>query len=155
MTPDAPLIPLVGRFIGKTHQFAVRIYYEDTDLSGIVYHANYLRYMDRARSDMLRLAGIDQRAGIEQGLGAYAVTELRIRYRAPARLEDDLLIESEVASVRAASCSISQRIVRGAMLLTEAEVTAALISPEGRPRRQPREWIAAFEAIANGEYVSR
>ena len=62
--------PLEGRFDGPEHRFPVRVYFEDTDLSGVVYHANYLRYMERARSDMLRLAGIDQRATMEAGGGA-------------------------------------------------------------------------------------
>ena len=73
--PAAPTDqPVDGRFDGPEHRFPVRVYFEDTDLSGIVYHANYLRYMERARSDMLRLAGIDQRAHQESGGGAYAVT---------------------------------------------------------------------------------
>ncbi|NCP12020.1 MAG: tol-pal system-associated acyl-CoA thioesterase [Sphingomonadales bacterium] len=154
MIDTAPLAPISGRFVGEEHHFPVRIYYEDTDLSGIVYHANYLRYMERARSDMLRLAGIDQRAGIEQGLGAYAVTELGIKYRAPARLDDDLIVTSTVENVRGASCVIHQVIRRGRTVLTEGRVTAALLDPQGRPRRQPQQWIAAFEAIAAGNAVS-
>lgn len=154
MTSSAPLAPLSGRFIGAEHHFAVRIYYEDTDLSGIVYHANYLRYMERARSDMLRLAGIDQRAGIEDGIGAYAVTDLHIKYRAPARLDDELVVTSSVETVRGASCVIHQTIRRGATVLTEATVTAALLDPAGRPRRQPKSWIAAFEAIKSGNAPS-
>ncbi|TXC73558.1 tol-pal system-associated acyl-CoA thioesterase [Sphingorhabdus soli] len=150
MADHAPLAPISGRFVGAEHHFAVRIYYEDTDLSGIVYHANYLRYMERARSDMLRLVGIDQRAGVEQGLGAYAVTDLHIRYRAPARLDDELIITSTVETVRGASCVIHQTIRRGDTVLTDAVVTAALLDPAGRPRRQPKPWIAAFEAIRTG-----
>src|SRR3546814_4537518 len=70
-----PFVP--GAFAGAAHHYRLRVYFEDTDLSGIVYHANYLRYMERARSDMLRLAGIDQRAAMESGEGAWAVTDLR------------------------------------------------------------------------------
>jgi acyl-CoA thioester hydrolase len=150
MPLSAPLAPISGRFVGPEHEFAVRIYYEDTDLSGIVYHANYLRYMERARSDMLRLAGIDQRRGVEDGTGAYAVTALDIRYRAPARLDDELIVTSTVDAVRGASCIIHQTISRGETVLTQATVTAALLDPAGRPRRQPRPWIAAFEAIRTG-----
>ncbi|MGL4314378.1 MAG: thioesterase family protein, partial [Sphingomonas sp.] len=87
MTLSVPLDqPGQGRFDGREHRFAVRVYFEDTDVSGVVYHANYLRFMERARSDMLALVGIDQRAAHDAGEGAYAVTALDIAYRAPARL---------------------------------------------------------------------
>ena len=68
-----------GRFVGREHHFPVHIYFEDTDFSGLVYHANYLRYMERARSDMLKCVGIDQRAVFESGEGVYAVSELTIK----------------------------------------------------------------------------
>ncbi|WP_374298028.1 YbgC/FadM family acyl-CoA thioesterase, partial [Sphingomonas sp.] len=91
--------PPGGRFEGREHRMGVRVYFEDTDLSGVVYHANYLRYMERARSDMLRVAGIDQRAAFEAGEGAYAVADVTLRFRAPARLDDALLIVSRVQMV--------------------------------------------------------
>ena len=97
-----------------THHFALRVYFEDTDVAGIVYYANYLKFMERARSDMLRAAGIDQRAAIEGGEGVYVVAEANIKYRRPAKLDDDLLVLSEVEEVRAASCVIHQRVMRGA-----------------------------------------
>jgi len=139
--------PVEGRFDGVTHRFPIRIYFEDTDLSGVVYHANYLRFMERARSDMLRLAGVDQRAAHEAGEGAYAVASLAIRYAAPARLDDALVVETKVTDVRAASVSIHQRVMRGAILLAEADVVAALVAPSGRPRRQPRAWIERFNTL--------
>ena len=147
-----------GAFVGAAHQFRARVYFEDTDLSGIVYHANYLRYMERARSDMLRLAGIDQRAAMEAGEGAWAVTDLAIRYRSPAKLDDDLLVVSTVEAVRGASVVIAQRILRGTSALSgepliEGRVTAAFLSPEGRPRRQPEGWAARFTAIMNGDTI--
>lgn len=140
-------LPAGGRIVHGEHRFPVRVYFEDTDLSGIVYHANYLRYMERARSDMLRLAGIDQRAHQEAGGGAYAVTALDIRYRRPAKLDDALLVLTILRQVRAASVDIHQRVMRGGEILTQAEVTAALVGAAGRPLRQPRGWIAAFEAL--------
>lgn len=144
--------PAHGRLADGTHHFAVRVYFEDTDLSGVVYHANYLRYMERARSDMLRLVGVDQRTHQENGGGAYAVTALAIRYRAPARLDDALVVVTKLMQVRAASVGIQQRVVRDGEILTEADVTAALVAANGRPVRQPREWVAAFErAIPAGE----
>ena len=139
--------PLTGRFDGREHRFAVRVYFEDTDLSGVVYHANYLRFMERARSDMLRVAGVDQRAAFEAGLGAYAVSDLQIRYRAPARLDDDLVVVSRLVAVRAASCRIHQRVIRDHLLLADAEVTAAFVAPSGKPVRQPKPWIDAFAAL--------
>lgn len=139
--------PPSGRFDGSTHLFPVRVYFEDTDLSGVVYHANYLRWFERARSDMLRVLGIDQRAAHEAGDGAYAVSELAIRYLRPARLDDAVLIRSETREVAAASCRIAQQAWRGGELLADASVRAAFVAPNGRPRRQPREWVAAFSTI--------
>ena len=136
-----------GGFVGENHYFALRVYFEDTDVAGIVYYANYLRFMERARSDMLRAVGIDQRAVMEAGEGAYAVAEVAIRYRAPARLDDELVVVSQVREVRAASCLIHQQVRRGDDILTDATVTAAFLSPEGRPKRQPRAWIEKFKAV--------
>ena len=133
-----------GRFEGRSHRFPVRVYFEDTDLSGVVYHANYLRYMERARSDMLRALGIEQRVAFDAGEGVYAVSSLSIKYRRPARLDDDLVVVSHVAAVGAATATIHQSVMRAGELLTEAEVTAAFLTLGGRPRRQPREWVAAF-----------
>jgi acyl-CoA thioester hydrolase len=139
--------PYRGGFVGRTHRFALRVYFEDTDTAGIVYYANYLRFMERARSDMLRSVGIDQRSVMEAGEGVYAVADLTIRYRGSARLDDDLVVLSEVRQVRAAACVIQQRVMRGDELLTDATVTAAFITNEGRPKRQPRAWVEIFERL--------
>ncbi len=139
--------PPEGRFDGREHRLPVRVYFEDTDLSGVVYHANYLRYMERARSDMLRLAGIDQRAFHDAGEGAYAVADLHIRYLAPARLDDALIVASRVVAIRAASATIHQTVRRDTQKLATAEVVAALVSPTGRPRRQPAAWVARFNDL--------
>ena len=130
-----------------THHFALRVYFEDTDTAGIVYYANYLKFMERARSDMLRAAGIDQRAVLEADEGVYVVSEANIKYHRPARLDDALVVLSEVREVRAASCLIHQRVMRGREVLADAMITAAFISAEGRPKRQPREWVAQFERL--------
>ena len=142
--------PYQGAFRGRVHHFALRAYFEDTDVSGVVYHANYLKYMERARSDMLRAAGIDQRAAIESGEGVYVVADLEIKYRASARLDDDLVVLSEVREVRAASCTIHQRVMRGTDVLAEALVTAAFIA-DGRPKRQPRAWVEIFRRLLTEE----
>ena len=143
--------PTGGRFVGAEHRYGVRVFFEDTDLSGIVYHANYLRFMERARSDMLRVAGIDQRAAFEAGGGAYAVADLHIRYRSPARLDDTLVVISKLRQVRAAAVVLHQQIRRGADLLTDATVTAALVSPTGRPQRQPAAWTDIYQRLLPAE----
>ncbi|BBF68474.1 YbgC/FadM family acyl-CoA thioesterase [Sphingomonas bisphenolicum] len=145
--------PATGRFLAAVHHFPLRVYFEDTDLSGLVYHANYLRYMERARSDMLRIAGIDQRANHEDGAGVYAVTDLAIRYRRPARLDDDLMVASRVTDVRAASCAIHQRVMRGQEELTDAAITVAWLTPQGRPQRQPKAWTEIFTRLCQGEDI--
>jgi len=144
MTND---LPTSGRIVDGEHRLPVRVYFEDTDLSGIVYHANYLRWMERGRSDMLRLAGTDQRAAHEAGEGAYAVSELAIKYRAPAKLDDALIIVSRLIEIRPASCRIHQRVIRQALILAQADVTAVFVAPSGRPRRQPAAWVAAFQPL--------
>ena len=147
MSHAAAFLPPVGQFVGSEHHFVLRVYFEDTDLTGVVYHANYLRFMERARSDMLLAAGIDQRVVHEAGEGAYAISELAIRYRAPARLGDELTVVTRLIRLRAASVDIHQRVMRHNDILSEADVTAAFVTPEGRPRRQPRSWASAFEPL--------
>ncbi|TPG20472.1 YbgC/FadM family acyl-CoA thioesterase [Sphingomonas koreensis] len=151
MVNPAPDQPVSGRFDGRAHRYPVRVYFEDTDLSGVVYHANYLRFMERARSDMLRLAGADQRAAFDAGQGAYAVSDLAIRYRAPARLDDALVVVSRLVAVRAASCRIHQQVMRDDLLLADATVIAAFVAPSGRPVRQPKHWIDTFTALIDNK----
>jgi acyl-CoA thioester hydrolase len=139
--------PANGEFRGKAHYFPLRVYFEDTDVAGIVYYANYLRFCERARSDMLRAVGIDQRATLESGGGVYAVAEAAIKYRTPARLGDDLLIVTTVRRIRAASVLIHQRVMRGDESVADATVTAAFLTPDGRPQRQPRAWVEIFERL--------
>ena len=140
--------PPSGLITGPVHRFTVRAYFEDTDLSGVVYHANYLRWFERARSDFVRLLGIDQRAANEAGEGAFAVAELTIRYLAPARLDDAVMIETTCAELRAASCRMHQRAFReDTALLTEARLRIGFVAPDGRPRRMPTAWRAAFASI--------
>jgi acyl-CoA thioester hydrolase len=145
--------PYQGHFAestdGHSHLFAVRVYFEDTDFSGVVYHARYLHFMERARSDMLARAGIAQRAAHEAGAGAYAVTAMDLKFKRPAHFDDALLVTSTVENVRGASVDMHQIISRDGELLVSAEVKAAFVAPSGRPARQPKTWIAAFQAISN------
>jgi len=139
--------PYRGGFSGREHRFALTVYFEDTDTAGIVYYANYLKFMERARSDMLRAAGVDQVAELRSTGNAYAVAEVAIKYRKPAFLGDDLVVVSTVEAVRAASVSIQQRVMRGTELLADAMVTAAFLTSDQRPQRQPREWVDKFKTI--------
>lgn len=151
--------PYRGGFVpvengGSEHHFALSVYFEDTDAYGVVYYANYLRFMERARSDMLRAAGIDQAAELNASGRAYAVVDVHIHYRQSARLGDDLRIVSTVEQIRPCSVDIQQRVSRGAELLTEARLTAAFLDQTGRPARHPAEWLAKFEQfIAKGQAV--
>ena len=140
--------PYRGGFVGPAHHFALTVYFEDTDTAGVVYYANYLKFMERARSDMLRAVGIDQRNVLTGGGGAYYVAEANIRYLKPARLGEDLQVVSTVEAVRGVSVVIHQRVMRGQEQLTDAKVTAAFLDADGRPQRQPKEWVERFRAIA-------
>ena len=142
-------LPPTGVLDGPVHRFAVRAYFEDTDLSGVVYHANYLRWFERARSDFVRLLGIDQRAVNEAGEGAFAVADLAIRYAAPARLDDAVQLETTREQLGAASCRMRQRAFRDGNLLAEMTARVGFVAPDGRPRRMPLHWRAAFATVVS------
>ncbi len=143
--------PHEGEFRDHRHYFACRVYYEDTDFSGIVYHASYLKFMERARSDMLHQLGMDQRAAFEANEGAYAVVDMHIKYIAPAKFQDNLLVISHVRKLRKASVEIEQTIMRGTDKIASASVQAAFLTPAGRPRRQPEAWTKAFAAVIDDD----
>lgn len=142
-------LPAQGRLDGREHHYPLRVYYEDTDVSGVAYHASYLRWMERARTEMLRCAGIDHGGAVAAGEGGYAVASLAIRYKAPARLDDALTVATRLTGVRAVSLLIQQRVRRGAALLAEADVVAALLAADGRPRRQPQAWLAIYDGLVD------
>ena len=137
--------PYRGGFVGAEHRFALTVYFEDTDTAGVVYYANYLKFMERARSDMLRAVGIDQAAMLRGDGSAYFVAHVDIRYR--ARRGSATIFRSSARSNRSAHrrSNIQQRVMRGDELLADASVTAAFLDRDGRPRRQPREWVEKFE----------
>lgn len=137
-------LPSTGSFERGVHRLPTRVYFEDTDLTGIVYHANYLRFMERARTEMLRALGIEQQAMMTAGDGYYSVYDLSVTYMAPARLDDVLTVKSWVLQVRAAATVIGQDVWRGATQLTRGRVTAAWLGMNGRPQRQPRDWARRF-----------
>jgi acyl-CoA thioester hydrolase len=141
--------PAAGLIDGDVHRYALRVYYEDTDAGGVVYHANYLRWFERARSDLLDMLGIDQAVALSAGEGAYAVADLSIRYLAPARLGDTVNIETRAQTVGRATCTLRQSAWRGETKLTEASVRVGFIGPDGRPRRQPEAWQHAFASVVS------
>jgi acyl-CoA thioester hydrolase len=131
-----------ARADGDVHVLPVRVYFEDTDFSGLVYHASYVRFIERGRSDYLRLLGVHH-AALAQGDGdrppaALAVRRLTMDYLRPAKIDDVLTVETRLKSLTAATCVLDQRVMRGAETLISAEVTAVLLSLDGRVLRIDR-----------------
>ena len=143
--------PYSGRFVNREHRFTVRVYYEDTDAGGVVYHANFLRFFERARTDMLHLCGIDIAAAQHDGTGAYVVAAAEIKYVRPARLGEVLTIVSRLEQVRQAACVIQQRVMRDDQLVVDGLITVAFVGADGRPRRQPADWVEAFQGYNGAE----
>jgi acyl-CoA thioester hydrolase len=138
---------LSGELTPFGHRLMARVYYADTDFSGVVYHARYLEFFERGRSDFLRLAGVHHTELADGKHGeklVWVVRRMEIEFRAPARIDDILTIETRTAKVSSARIFMAQQLKRGETVLVEAKVEAAIISANGRPRRFPKEWVAAF-----------
>jgi acyl-CoA thioester hydrolase len=136
-----------GELIAGGHRLMARVYYADTDFSGVVYHARYLEFLERGRSDYLRLAGVHHTELAGGKLGeriAWVVIRMEIDFRGPARIDDILTIDTHTAEISGARIVMQQKIRRGDEVLIDARVQAAIIGENGRPRRFPREWMAAF-----------
>ena len=127
-----------------SHQFPIRVYYEDTDMGGIVYHANYLRYIERARSDWVRQLGNDQNAMRDGGL-VWVVRRIEAEYLSTARFEDELIVESTVRKVTPARLVMDQVVTRAATPIFTAVVTAVCMNSKGQPVRLPAEIRALIE----------
>src|SRR6201996_8678028 len=131
-------IPFAGHIVGREHRLPVRIYYEDTDFTGVVYHANYLRYFERGRSDFFRLVGVSHSALLEQpDPSAFTITRITLDFRRAARIDDALLVRTTYDRVKGPRLFISQAITRGEELIATAQVEAACIDLKGRARRPP------------------
>jgi acyl-CoA thioester hydrolase len=142
--------PLDGEIREGRHHQAVRIYYEDTDFSGIVYHASYLRFMERGRTNYLRLIGTDHRALFEQAEKeapgfSFVVRHMGIDFKKPAYMDDVLSIVTTPEEVKGASVTLNQKVMRGEELLVEAHVQVAFISG-GRARPIPKPLRVAMKA---------
>ena len=131
-------LPTAGRFEGRDHLLPVRVYYEDTDFTGLVYHANYVRYFERGRSDFLRLAGVHHAELLDRDdPAAFAIVRMELDFKRAARIDDALAVRTTYDSARGPRLFISQRITRGEELICAAQVEAACIDLAGRPRKPP------------------
>ena len=143
-------IPLDGEIRDGRHVLTVRVYYEDTDFTGIVYHASYLRFMERGRTNYLRMIGADHRALFEETAKeapgfVFVVRSMNIEFLKPARMDDVLEVLTEPHDVKGASTTVRQRVMRGDELLVEAHVRVAFISG-GRARPIPKPLRIAMRA---------
>ena len=129
----------LGYFVGKEHVMPLRIYYEDTDLSGVVYHANYLKYMERARTEFFRLAGVTQMADLESPEPtAWAIRGVELQFMRPGRVDDTLSVKTRCTSISGARMTALQRVFCGDTLLVEGRIEACIITLTGKPRRIPK-----------------
>lgn len=128
----------LGRIVDGQHVLTLRVYWEDTDAGGIVYYANYLRFTERARSDMLALAGIEQQRLLADDDVMFTVRECHVEYLRPARLDDDLEVATRLCAIGGASLAAEQIVRRpGGETLARTQVRVACVNVEGRPRRLP------------------
>ena len=137
----------LGHFEGKVHILPLRVYYEDTDLSGLVYHANYLRFMERGRTEFFRSAGISPASLEDAEPTAWALRSANLSFVRPARLDDQLNLHSVVTALSGARLSVLQRLYADGDLLVEGRIEACLLTLTGKPRRIPvpvRDLIAPF-----------
>lgn len=129
----------LGHLEGKVHVLPISVYYEDTDLSGVVYHANYLRYMERGRTEFFRLAGISKMAGLEDDEPtAWAIRSIQVEYFRPARLDDVIEVRSRLTGLSGARMHALQRVTCDGMLLVEGRIEACITTLTGKPRRLPK-----------------
>jgi acyl-CoA thioester hydrolase len=131
--------PTAGRFEGREHRLPVRVYYEDTDFTGLVYHANYVRYFERGRSDALRLMGVGHAELLDGDRPmAFVVSKMELAFLKPARIDDELVVRTLYEAARGPRLLISQTVGRGEEVLCRAEVQVVCIHMDGRPRRPTR-----------------
>lgn len=144
---DAIKAGLSGTLTPFGHRLVARVYFADTDFSGVVYHARYLEFLERGRSDYLRLSGIHHTELLDGRHGERIVWVLRrmeIDFRMPARIDDILTIDTRTEKISGARIFMAQQIRRGEEVLIDAKVEAAIIGEIGRPKRFPKEWIERF-----------
>jgi acyl-CoA thioester hydrolase len=138
---------LEGIITSGAHRLMVRVYYEDTDFSGNVYHANYLKFCERARSDFLRVLGLDQTAMFAEG-AAFVVRRMNCEFLKPAKFDDVLTVETTPVEAAGARFELRQRVLRGEEELFTADVTAVLVDGRGKPKRFTPELVKALNATS-------
>jgi acyl-CoA thioester hydrolase len=127
----------------EPHRFDVRVYYEETDFSGNVYHSAYLHFFERARTEFLRAIGVHHSELIREGI-AFAVRSMSIEFEAAAHIDDVLTVETRVEQITAARLALDQRISRGGKVITRAKVLVVAINAAGRPARMPKAILASL-----------
>lgn len=142
-------VALAGTINQNTHQLVARVYFADTDFSGAVYHARYLEFLERGRSDLLRCLDVHHTDLLSADGGPlyWVVKRMEIDFKASARIDDILCVETKVAFVGGARCQMAQKILRDDEVLIEAHVTAALINEAGKPRRFLADWKQKFQSM--------
>ena len=144
----------LGHFEGKVHILPLRVYYEDTDLSGVVYHANYLRFMERGRTEFFRLAGIEQMADLQsREPSAWAIRHASVDFLKPARIDDPLHVHTVLTEMGGARLCAIQRIYASGTLLVEGRIEACVVTLSGRPRRIPDGVRARLGPFVNPDAV--
>ena len=128
---------ILGWFEGRVHFYPIHVFYEDTDFSGLVYHANYLRYYERGRSSFLKLLGIEHSALWNTQDMAFTIRKFEIEYKAPAKIDDHLLIKTTYDKISGARLFITQECLKDDILVSKAKCEAACITKAGRPTRLP------------------
>ncbi len=126
-----------GAMVDGAHQFSLRIYYEDTDAGGVVYYANYLKFAERARTEMLRLAGVPHERLRENTGASFAVSRCQVDYLRPAKLGDEIWVSTRLTSLCGASAEMEQIVGRGDARLARVAIRLAFVSSEGKPTRLP------------------
>lgn len=141
-------ISICGELVETGHRLLQRVYYEDTDFSGLIYHARYLHFLERGRTDYLRCLGVEQSAllGIDDEGLVFVVHRMEIDFKSPARMDDVLEISTTTVKAGGAKMVLEQEIRRGEQLLIAAKVTIAVVNRQGRPRRLPETLAAQFLA---------
>ncbi len=134
--------------MNSAHRYRLRIYYEDTDAGGVVYHANFLKYAERARTEWLRTAGLDHKVLRDRFGLLIVVHKITAQFQRPAMLDDELTVHSQLEHARGARMVLKQVVARGEMPIAELSITLATIDLAGRPLRLPRELARALESVS-------
>lgn len=147
-----PALPRAGLLADGVHRFPLRVYYEDTDAAGIVYYANYLKFVERARTEMMRLFGVEHEKFRRMEGTAFIVRRAEMDFVSPARLDDELVVETRLKELGGATILLAQDVTRGDNMLVRCTILVACIGHKGRPVRLPS---ALRAALASSNEISR